>query len=167
MSLFSPCGPTWQQIKQSGVCSPSSFLRLRSFASSNSAEPRASGPQGCGQILSGEVVTDRRSRFQAHIARVNSVDHVESIVTQIRARKDMKKATHQMVAYRLSNGVSARDDGGEGGAGDRILSLLERMNQTDIVAIVTRWYGGVPLGGDRFRIITSVVKKLIESKKIE
>ena len=42
------------------------------------------------------------------------------------------------------------------------------MKVANIMVIVTRWYGGIKLGGDRFRIINSVARdavvKLQESR---
>ncbi|KAJ3406902.1 hypothetical protein CcCBS67573_g04094 [Chytriomyces confervae] len=114
-------------------------------------------------IHSGQTLTDRKSRFQAHIARASCLEHVHSVVAEIKQLPRVASSTHVMVAYRFKSGDSNRDDDGEGGAGDRMLHLLERMNQTDIVAVVVRWYGGIQLGPDRFKDITGVLKTLIEN----
>jgi len=38
-----------------------------------------------------------------------------------------------------------------------ILKMLERAGLVDHIVVVTRWYGGVHLGGDRFaHVVTSV-----------
>lgn len=46
-------------------------------------------------------------------------------------------------------------DCGESGAGQRLLTLLERANVFNVLIIVTRWYGGTALGSARFRHISS------------
>ncbi|AJV06711.1 ASN_HP2_G0006730.mRNA.1.CDS.1 [Saccharomyces cerevisiae] len=46
-------------------------------------------------------------------------------------------------------------DCGEAGAGQRLLTLLERANIFNVLVIVTRWYGGTPLGSSRFRHIST------------
>ncbi|CAI1890795.1 hypothetical protein SEUBUCD646_0D00750 [Saccharomyces eubayanus] len=46
-------------------------------------------------------------------------------------------------------------DCGEAAAGQRLLTLLERANIFNILVIVTRWYGGTPLGSSRFRHIST------------
>ncbi len=51
----------------------------------------------------------------------------------------------------FSDGTPLKNDDGEGGAGQIILQMLEREGLTDHVIVVTRWYGGKHLGGDRFR----------------
>lgn len=53
-------------------------------------------------------------------------------------------------------------DCGEAGAGQRLLTLLERSNAINVLVIVTRWYGGIPLGSARFRHISSTA---VESMK--
>ncbi|KAI8621710.1 hypothetical protein BC830DRAFT_1163555 [Chytriomyces sp. MP71] len=114
------------------------------------------------RIHTGAILTDRKSRFQAHIARVTSLQDVDWVVRQVKTFPRVADATHVMVAYRLASGDSNRDDDGEGGAGDKMLYLLEKMSRADMVGVVVRWYGGVPLGPDRFKDITGVLKQLID-----
>lgn len=62
-----------------------------------------------------------------------------------------------MYAWRLkeNNGMSqGSHDCGESGAGARLMVLLERCKLDGVLVVVTRWYGGVPLGGARFRHIS-------------
>jgi len=58
--------------------------------------------------------------------------------------------------------MANRDDEGEGGAGDKLLYLLERAGVTNLVVIVTRWYGGIMLGPDRFKHIVNVAQTLLQ-----
>jgi putative IMPACT (imprinted ancient) family translation regulator len=44
------------------------------------------------------------------------------------------------------------------GAGAVILRMLERENLTNHIVVVTRWFGGVKLGGDRFRHVQTAVR---------
>ncbi|KMU83114.1 imprinted and ancient [Coccidioides immitis H538.4] len=50
------------------------------------------------------------------------------------------------------------DDDGETAAGGRMLHLMQLMDVWDVVVVVTRWYGGVKLGPDRFRIINAAAR---------
>ncbi len=59
----------------------------------------------CPKIISGAPLTDRRSKFVAHYARVTSVSEVQLVVNQLRRNKKIANATHNMVAYR----IAARD----------------------------------------------------------
>ncbi|KAJ3327657.1 hypothetical protein HDU76_011381, partial [Blyttiomyces sp. JEL0837] len=114
------------------------------------------------EIIHGEILLDRKSRFQARIARVVDVNEVNWVIRQIKNDSKLSTATHNMIAYRLETGLENRDDDGEGGAGDRMLYLLQKMKVQNCVAIVTRWYGGIQLGPDRFKDITGVLKQLLE-----
>ena len=54
------------------------------------------------------------------------------------------------------------NDDGESGAGMVILRMLERASVTGQIVVVTRWYGGKHLGGDRFRHVQDCVRTYIE-----
>lgn len=73
-----------------------------------------------------------------------------------------------MTAYRIraardGGGVTYEEceDDGEAGAGRRLLELLQRMEVWDVLVVVSRWYGGVKLGPDRFRCIGSVAREAV------
>ncbi|KAJ3414939.1 hypothetical protein HDV05_005888 [Chytridiales sp. JEL 0842] len=115
------------------------------------------------EIFHGDVLVDKKSKFVAHIARVTHPSQISQVLAHLLSDPKIASATHNMVAYRLSNPpLEDRDDDGEGGAGDRMLELMRRMGVMDCVGVVTRWYGGIKLGGGRFRDITGVLKELIE-----
>ena len=44
-----------------------------------------------------------------------------------------------------------------------ILRMLEREGLDDHIVVVTRWYGGVKLGGDRFRRVQDCVRAYVEA----
>jgi putative IMPACT (imprinted ancient) family translation regulator len=77
--------------------------------------------------------------------------------------KRAAKATHNIAAWRIrgppDSGTRFQDydDDGET-AGGRLLHLLQLMDAWDVVVVVSRWYGGVQLGPDRFRIINGVAR---------
>ena len=53
------------------------------------------------------------------------------------------------------------DSDGETAAGGRLLHLLQLMDVWDVMVVVTRWYGGVLLGPDRFRFINQVARDAV------
>ena len=57
----------------------------------------------------------------------------------------------------MSDGPLKNDDG-EAGAGAVILKMLEREAIPDRIVVVTRWYGGVHLGGERFTQIVTCTR---------
>ncbi len=50
------------------------------------------------------------------------------------------------------------------GAGDKLLYMLERMDVKNTLVVVTRWYGGIQLGPDRFKHITGCAKQVAPPK---
>lgn len=64
-----------------------------------------------------------------------------------------------MYAWRTTSPLASKTcDGGEAGAGDRLLRLLELGKYEDVVVVVYRWYGGVQLGNARWKCILGVAK---------
>ena len=116
-------------------------------------------------FVSGSPVTERRSVFQAHLAALTSSSALPPLLQAIRTHPRLSRATHNMLAYRVSSGLYAEDgcdDDGEERAGGRLLHLLQAMQAVNVLVVVSRWYGGVKLGSDRFRIINNVARELLE-----
>ncbi len=88
------------------------------------------------------------SRFLADAVPVQSKDAAEEFLHGI--RKKFHDATHHCYACRL--GVDAResrasDDGEPGGtAGKPILAAIDREGLTNVLVVVTRYFGGTKLG---------------------
>lgn len=53
-------------------------------------------------------------------------------------------------------------DDGEGGAGIKVMHLLQDSNVRNVVVIVSRWYGGIMLGPARFMYITDAARGTLE-----
>eukprot|EP01102_Stenamoeba_stenopodia_P004965 TRINITY_DN15465_c0_g1_i1.p1 TRINITY_DN15465_c0_g1~~TRINITY_DN15465_c0_g1_i1.p1 ORF type:complete len:318 (+),score=100.11 TRINITY_DN15465_c0_g1_i1:211-1164(+) len=135
--------------------------------SSKMEEDQPSEPQPDDlKIFTGTPLTDRKSKFVGHVALVNSEADVDRMVEQLkRNSKKVASATHNIMAYRIQDEdkvKEGRDDDGETGAGDKVLFLLQQRGWINVCVVVTRWYGGIQLGADRFRHITNVAKDTIE-----
>eukprot|EP01043_Picozoa_sp_COSAG02_P072896 COSAG02_NODE_13939_length_1329_cov_0.917886_2_plen_158_part_00 len=125
-------------------------------------------------VCSGPVRKFKKCRFQAHVADVSVQDDVEDALAAVVASdKKVAKATHSAIAaWRLdpapsgpsSEAVAGYDDCGESGAGKRLLQLLQARGDTNTLVAVTRWYGGKPLGGARFRQITNAANELLTER---
>ncbi|XP_023576159.1 protein IMPACT [Octodon degus] len=88
----------------------------------------------------GIPITDRRSTFQAHLAPV------------VCPKQDC-------------------EDDGETAAGGRLLHLLENglfcskiLNVRNVMVVVSRWYGGILLGPDRFKHINNCARNILLEK---
>lgn len=113
-----------------------------------------------------EPIVEKKSIFIARAASVRMPDEAKSFVQHLLATdKKAAKATHNITAWRMKqdDGVVYQDcdDDGETAAGGRLLHLLQLMDVWNVMVVVTRWYGGVHLGPDRFRIVNSVARDAI------
>lgn len=108
-------------------------------------------------VIFDKVISDRGSRYAVSGGPARNRSEVDALLAELRRNKRFAKATHHSWAAIL-NGEQVKDDDGESGAGVLMLQMLERAAITDHVVIVTRWYGGKHLGGDRFRHIADAVR---------
>lgn len=111
-------------------------------------------------ITHGDPFTEKRSTFQAHLAYVNSVDQMETVMEALLRNRKIAGATHNIMAYRISipekgTVLQDYDDDGETAAGGRLLHLLQMVDAINVVVVVSRWFGGILLGPDRFKHINN------------
>lgn len=90
-----------------------------------------------------------------------SSDEARAFVKTLCRRKKFAKATHNTWAVLLPDGPLKNDDG-ESGAGMVILRMLEREGLEGHIIVVTRWFGGTKLGGDRFRRVQDAVRLYLD-----
>lgn len=92
--------------------------------------------------------SEKRSKFLAFVHHVDSVDEAMTIVKEY--RKKYYDARHCCYAYVLGSDRAdfrANDDGEPSStAGKPILGQLNRLELTDVLVVVIRYYGGVNLG---------------------
>lgn len=89
----------------------------------------------------------KRSRFICHVAAVSTREEAETYLAQIRAK--YRDATHNVFAYFIREGNYSRfsDDGEPSGtAGKPIYDVLKGSGLSDLIVIVTRYFGGTLLG---------------------
>lgn len=108
------------------------------------------------------VISDRGSKYAVSGGPADSRAAVQDFLKTLKRGKKYAKATHNTWAVVLSDGGPLKNDDGEGGAGQLILQMLEREGLTDHVVVVTRWYGGKHLGGDRFRHVQDCVRYYLD-----
>jgi uncharacterized YigZ family protein len=90
----------------------------------------------------------QKSEFIAHLAPAGTWQEAKEFVSEINS--EHKNATHNCWAYIVGNKgeISHSSDAGEpsGTAGKPILNALMKYDLTNIVCVVTRYFGGVKLG---------------------
>lgn len=119
--------------------------------------------------------SEKRSKFLAFVRHVDSVDEAMAIVKEY--RKKYYDARHCCYAYVLGSDRAdfrANDDGEPSStAGKPILGQLNRLELTDVLVVVIRYYGGVNLGTGglivAYRTATedALSKAVIEEKFVE
>jgi uncharacterized YigZ family protein len=108
----------------------------------------------------------RGSAFVGHVAPARTVEAAESFVASV--REEYADATHNVPAYRVRADPLreyADDDGEPGGsAGDPALNVLAQEEIQNVVAVVTRYYGGTNLGvGGLARAYARAVKRGLDA----
>lgn len=115
-------------------------------------------------------LVERKSTFIAHCCEVRSMDDVREFRTTVLADKRNARATHNIFAYRFTcerSGITHNDcdDDGETAAGTRLAELLRLVGlKRGAAVVVTRWFGGVLLGPDRFKYINNAARHLLEDR---
>ncbi|NLP26297.1 MAG: YigZ family protein [Clostridiales bacterium] len=111
---------------------------------------------------------ERHSQFIGYIIPVKTNDEAVDFINQIRAKH--RKATHNVYAYVLRhNNITRYSDDGEpqGTAGVPVLDVLQKKGLVDVCCVVTRYFGGVLLGGGGLvRAYSHSAKIAIEAAKI-
>ena len=109
------------------------------------------------------------SEFIGHVAPARSVDEAEEFITAI--SEEYADATHNVPAYRvraqpLREWASDADEP-SGSAGKPALNVLQQEDVENVVAVVTRYYGGTELGvGGLARAYSRGVKDALDDAGI-
>ena len=113
-------------------------------------------------LILDNILTDRGSKYAVSGAPCTSEEMVKTHLKSLKRKKKFARATHNTWAVLLPDGPLKNDDG-EAGAGNVILRMLEREDLHTHLVIVTRWYGGKHLGGDRFRHVQTAVRAYLDA----
>ena len=112
-------------------------------------------------------LVEKRSRFIGHIWPV--ADEAEARARIEEMKKRYHDARHNCWCYRLSSGVERYSDDGEpqGTAGVPMLAVFQKAEVTNLVCVVTRYFGGVLLGaGGLVRAYTQSAKDALDAAGI-
>lgn len=120
-------------------------------------------------IKHGNAITDRRSTFQPHIATVVTPRQVKMVLEKLYENKKIASATHNIYAYRIycedkNSFLQDCEDDGETAAGGRLLHLLQILDVRNVLVVVSRWYGGILLGPDRFKHINNCARSVLQEE---
>lgn len=91
---------------------------------------------------------EKKSEFIGYISPVKTNEEAVEFINRIKSEN--RKAKHNVYAYILrDNNITRYSDDGEpqGTAGMPVLDVLLKENLTDVCVVVTRYFGGILLGG--------------------
>ena len=101
----------------------------------------------------------KNSRFITELIKINNND-IKDIINELKIK--YPKATHYTYAYRLENYQKSSDDGEPGGtAGIPMLSILEKEDIINVLAVTIRYFGGIKLGAGG--LVRAYTKSLTEA----
>ena len=113
-------------------------------------------------------LVEKRSRFIGQVKPVDTEEEARAFVEQV--KKKHYDARHNCWCYRLRDGgVERYSDDGEpqGTAGQPMLNVFQREEVTNVVCVVTRYFGGVLLGaGGLVRAYTQSAKDALDAAGI-
>lgn len=115
-------------------------------------------------------IVEKKSKFIANLYHINSKKEAEEIINKTKSK--YKDARHNCFAFSVYEGeqkyTKSSDDGEPSGtAGIPILNVIEKNKLTNILIIVTRYFGGILLGtGGLTRAYSGAALAAIKNSKI-
>lgn len=109
------------------------------------------------------IISDRGSKYAVSGRLVTTRDEIAATIKLLKKNKKFAKATHNSWAIVFSDLGPIKSDDGEAGAGMVIVRMLQRKEIHNHLIVVSRWFGGVQLGGDRYRRIRDCVNYYFEN----
>ena len=113
----------------------------------------------------------KKSRFLGEATAVYTQDAVKDFLSQVQARSP--RASHYCYAYSIGNNATRREyatDAGEPthAAGPPILSAIRAFGLSNVICVVTRYYGGINLGiGGLIRAYGQCARECLQNATIE
>jgi len=108
-----------------------------------------------------QPISLKSSTFIARVTHISDPNQRAHLIQSLFSdNPKLKTATHNAWACRVSMPGRIREesfDDGENGCGDLILRTMREHNAVDTLVVLTRWFGGIMLGPDRFRLMRNCV----------
>ncbi|KAI0503123.1 hypothetical protein F5B22DRAFT_640378 [Xylaria bambusicola] len=121
-----------------------------------------------------QPVTLKQSTFVVRAITITEPSQRQSVLQSLfAATPSLQSATHNAWAYRvkvptnLFNATTIKEesfDDGESGCGSFLLKTMQEMNAVDTLVVMTRWYGGIMLGPDRWRLMRNCLADALSER---
>ncbi|KAJ7151427.1 ribosomal protein S5 domain 2-type protein [Mycena crocata] len=122
-------------------------------------------PEGIKMFVA-EPITDRKSAFIGRACSISDPSQVPIILAHLVSDRRVARAAHPVInAWRCQVGSllhQDNDDDGETAAGGRLAHLLHILEVDNVLVVVTRYFGGIHLGPDRFKHINQAARNALE-----
>ena len=108
--------------------------------------------------------TEKRSTFIGHVWPVETEEEARARIDEM--KRKYHDARHNCWCYLVKDGPVRYSDDGEpqGTAGQPMLGVFQKENVTDMVCVVTRYFGGILLGaGGLVRAYTQSAKDALDA----
>lgn len=118
-------------------------------------------------------VTLKESTFIVRATQITAASERQpTLQALLSAIPNLQTASHNAWAYRVKKpdmfgSFTIREDSnddGESGCGKFMLEVMREANAVNTLVVMTRWYGGIMLGPDRWRIMRSCLKEALAER---
>ncbi|KAB5542910.1 hypothetical protein GE09DRAFT_1036584 [Coniochaeta sp. 2T2.1] len=117
-----------------------------------------------------QPVSLKSSTFVGRATTITSPSQRQALISSLMTSiPHLTTATHNAWAYRTTDSrtgyvTEKSEDDGETGAGALLLRTMRDLGATDTLVVMTRWYGGIMLGPDRWRLMRNVVTSALTER---
>ncbi|KAL7799208.1 hypothetical protein V8C37DRAFT_366981 [Trichoderma ceciliae] len=146
--------------------------KVHAWSADAGKSPSSSSTTSDNAWATSKQLTSKGSVFVAHAAPITSPSMRLGLMKILFNKyPDLEKtADHVAWAIRTSFGGSslvqeASFDDGEAGCGKFMLGLLREANITNTTVVLARWYGGVMLGPDRWRLMRECLNDALSAQQ--
>jgi regulator of replication initiation timing len=107
------------------------------------------------EIFQSEHKTEDGSTVMGHAASISNPQDIPAVLAKLYQDRLIAAADHNMYAYRIGRTTNLKEgcnDDKEYGAGTALLKQLREDRRSNVIVIVTRWFGGKHIGPRRFEL---------------
>jgi putative IMPACT (imprinted ancient) family translation regulator len=116
------------------------------------------------EISHSEHKSEDGSTVMGHAVTISSQQDIKPVLAKLYRDRQIAAADHNMYAYRTGRTKNLKEgyfDDKEHGAGSALLKMLQTEKQTNVLVVVTRWFGGKHIGPKRFDLFKQCAKEAL------
>ena len=107
------------------------------------------------EIVQSAHKMEEGTTVMGHAATISSQQDVSAVLAKLYQDRLVASADHNIYAYRVGRSANMKEgfnDDKEHGAGQALLKLLQDEKRSNVIIVITRWFGGKHLGPRRFEL---------------